>query len=367
MKKLIPVLLMFLFVTACKVGIKKGTDSGNESIPTHTVKRGEINTKLDVTGEVQPKSTIKVKSRVAGKIIKFYVDENDYVNEGDVIADIEPDYNQAESISRTRSSLRLAEINLAKAEKDFNDYKELYKKNYISLNELTNASDHFESVQINYEQALEQYELVKDLDSKDSVSKLYASSSGTVISRLVQEGEMVTSSNASFGEGTVILHLADLTKMVVESEVNEVDITKYHKNQVASVLVDAFPYEKFTGKVSKIAASATDNSGTKVFPIQIHLEGNISKLKPGMTANVSIEGESRENILLIPIRAIFTDEKGQDVVYLMKDGKPEKAVPIKTGINDFQQVEIIEGLNENDIITLTEPASLAPKSEEYEF
>ncbi len=367
MKRFITVLLSFLVLTACKVGMKKGDSPLDTKIPTHTVKRGEIKTKLDVTGEIQPKSTIKVKSRVAGKILKFYVDENDYVNEGDVIADIEPDYNQAESISRTRSSLRLAEIRLTKAEKDFNDYTELYNKNYISLNELTNASDEFESARINHEQALEQYELVKDLDSKDSVTKLYATSSGTVISRLVQEGEMVTSSNVSFGEGTVIMHLADLTRMVVESEVNEVDITKYHRNQVASILVDAFPYEKFTGKVSKIAASATDKNGTKVFPIQIHLEGNIAMLKPGMTANVSIEGESRADILIIPIRAIFTDEKGQDVVYLMKDGKPEKAVPIKTGINDFQQVEIIEGVNENDIITLTEPASLAPKSEEFEF
>ena len=367
MRKILILLCLTLVLSACKVGMKSGKDGLDVKIPTHTVKKGSIETKLDITGEVQPVSTIKVKSRVSGKILKFYVDENDFVNEGDVIADIEPDYNQAESISRTRSNLRLAEIRLAKSEKDFNDYTELYKKNYISLNDMSNANDEFESAKISHDQAMNQYELVKDIDLKDSVSKLYATTSGTVTSRLVEEGEMVSSSTSSYGEGTIIMHLADLSKMVVNSEVNEVDITKYRLKQQAAITVDAFPYDKFTGKVSKIAASAINQNGTKVFPVEIHLNGNIKSLKPGMTANVSIEGESREDIVVIPIRAIFTDDKGQDVVYLMKDGKPEKAVPIKTGINDFQQVEIIEGVNEDDIITLSEPAALAPKSEEFDF
>jgi HlyD family secretion protein len=367
MKKIIVILFAGLLLSACNMGAKKGKGGVAAVIPTYTVKKGSIETKLDITGEVQPVSTIKIKSQVSGKILKFYVDENQYVNIGDVIADIEPDYNQAESISRTRSSLRLAEISLAKAEKDFNDYTELYKKNFISVNDLRDSSDALESARINHEQALEQYNLVKDIDTKDSVSKLYATSSGTVISRLVEEGEMVSSSNTSYGEGTVIMLLADLNRMVVKSEVNEVDISKYNVKQQAAVNVDAFPYDKFSGKVSKIAASATDKNGTKVFPIEIHLAGDIKKLKPGMTANVSIEGESRKDILIIPIRSIFTDDKGQDVVYLMKDGKAEKAVPIKTGINDFQQVEVIEGLSENDVIALTEPAELAPKSEEFEF
>ncbi|MBN2829075.1 MAG: efflux RND transporter periplasmic adaptor subunit [Candidatus Cloacimonetes bacterium] len=367
MKKIIFILCATLLLTACNMGGKKGKGGELTEIPTYTVKKGAIETKLDITGEVQPVSTIKIKSQISGKIMKFYVDENQFVNIGDVIADIEPDYNQAESISRTRSSLRLAEIRLAKAEKEFNDYTQLYNNNYISMTELSNASDEFESAKINHTQALGQYNLVKDIDTKDSVSKLYATSAGTVISRLVEEGEMVTSSNSGFGEGTVIMLLADLNRMVVNSEVNEVDISKYSMNQVAQVSIDAFPYDKYSGKVSKIAASATNNNGSKVFPIEIYLEGNIKKLKPGMSANVSIKGESREDILIIPIRSIFTDEKGQDVVYLMKDGKAEKAVPIKTGINDFQQVEVINGLSENDVIALTEPAELAPKSEEFEF
>jgi HlyD family secretion protein len=165
--------------------------------------------------------------------------------------------------------------------------------------------------------------------------------------------------------------------MIVKSNINEVDIAKFKKGQVASIKVDALPYEEFTGKITKIAPMAITENSARVFPVEISFDKTTPALKPGMTGNVSILGATKDNVLVIPIRAVFTDDKNQDVVYLIKSGSPAKAAPgnakaktattvateqtiatpVKLGSNDLQIVEVVEGLKAGDKISLTEPAS----------
>ncbi|HPV00203.1 MAG TPA: efflux RND transporter periplasmic adaptor subunit, partial [Candidatus Cloacimonas acidaminovorans] len=194
-----------------------------------------------------------------------------------------------------------------------------------------------------------------------------------VIERNINEGEMVQSSLTSFGEGTVIMKIADLNKMIVKSNINEVDISKFKLNQSAEITLDALPYEQYNGKVVKIAPQAIIENNAKVFPIEINLNASGKVVKPGMTANVTILADSRQNVLVIPIRAVFSNDLNQDIVYLVKDTKsPSKetkskektssapnsvATPVKLGTNDLLQVEVIEGLKEGDIILLNEPVT----------
>jgi HlyD family secretion protein len=185
--------------------------------------------------------------------------------------------------------------------------------------------------------------------------------SGTVISKLVEEGEMVVSSVSSYSAGTVILKIANLERMIVKTKINEIDISKIHIGQKVKIKVDAYPYQQYFGEIIKIAAMATDFSNVKVFPIEIEIEKVDEKLRPGMTANVTIIGEERKDILVIPIRAIFSDETGQDIVYKVENDSISGSLPIKTGINDFQQVEIVDGLEEDMEISLSEPAKKEEK------
>jgi HlyD family secretion protein len=200
-----------------------------------------------------------------------------------------------------------------------------------------------------------------------------------VIERSVQEGEMITSSNSTYGgEGSVIMKVADLSRMIVQSNINEVDIAKFKVGQAATIKVDALPYDEFTGRITKIAPMATTDNSAKVFPVEIGFDKVSSQLKPGMTGNVSIIGQSRKDVLVIPIRGVFTDDKNQDIVYLVKAGAAEAktaaksktaktavaaalpqtvATPVKLGGNDLQQVEVIEGLKEGDKISLTDQSS----------
>ena len=360
MRKVIITIITIFFIVSCSMKVNKPGEN-KQKMKTVKVETGSITVELEETGEIEPIKEIEIKSKVSGKIVRFYVEEGDFVHLGDVLADIEPDYNQAEQISQVKNSLELAEIRLENRRKDLDDMTKLFAENYISQNQLDEAKDALKEAKISYQSALQQYELIKEIESEGNVSKLISSASGTVIHRAVEEGEMVVSNTGSYAAGTVIMTLADLEKMVVNTRINEIDISKIHQNQVVRIQVDAYPYEKYSGMITKIAAMAVDYNNVKVFPIEITISEVDSKLKPGMTANVTIIGEEKEDILVLPIRAIFTDENGQDIVYKVENDSISGSVPIKTGINNFQQVEIVDGLEEGMEIALSKPVKQSEK------
>lgn len=339
---------------------------------SYTVGFGDIISKVEITGEIQPQTVVSIKSRVSGKIVKLYVDENDYVREGQIIADIEPDYNQANTLFNTKSQLQRAEIRLRNAIKDEADKKALLQQEFISQKDYDTAVDELANARIEHKQASDQYELIRDLDTSASYTHIYATASGVVIERKINVGEMVQSSINTFGEGTVVMKIADLNKMIVKSNINEVDIAKFRTGQEATIRLDALPYEEFTGKIVKIAPMAISENNAKVFPVEISINATGDKVKPGMTANLSIIGESKLNVLVIPIRAVFSDDQNQDIVYLMpkksaaadslKTEAPVRepvATPIRLGSNDLQQVEVVSGLSEGDVISFKEPSKTA--------
>ncbi len=359
---IVVLIVIVMVISRCgkkKVGVSPFMETTSGDL--YEVKHGNIDAKIDITGEVQPESVVEQKSRVSGKVVKLYVDESDVVKMGDILADIEPDYNQANTLFNTKASLERAALALERAEKNIEDKAELLAKNYISQDDYDRAEEQLFEAQIQHAQAVRQYDMISDLDVPGKVVHMYATAAGTIIKRNVNEGEMVTSSINSFGEGTVLMEIADLSNMVVSSNINEVDISKFKLGQLAEIKLDAYPYENFSGKIMKIAPKATTISNAKVFPVQISINAAGQKAKPGMTAALSIQGESRENVIIIPIGAVFADEMNQDVVYLVpkkdddNDDTEPISTPIRLGANDFQMVEVISGLAEGDQIMLSEP------------
>lgn len=365
------VVLVILIVGSrqCGKAASRGAQPSTE-IQTHTVAKGNIDSRIEISGEVQPQTVVNIKSRVSGKIVKFYCAENDFVKQGQVIADIEPDYNQANTLFSTKAQLKKAELRLAKARGDLADKQVLAEKDYIAQEALETAVDEVKNAEIEYAQASSQYEMIRDLDVPGKVTRVFATASGVVIERKINEGEMVQSSMSGYGEGTVIMKIANLSKMIVKSNINEVDISRFTLSQKANIKLDALPYDEFDGAVVKIAPMAITENNAMVFPVEISINADGYKAKPGMTAAVSIAGESRENVLVIPIRAVFSDQNNQDIVYLMPKsakpaaakGKPKKAAPsaepiatpVKLGVNDLMMVEVISGLSAGDVISLTE-------------
>lgn len=361
--------IIVLALGQCGKAAMKKAVSGMEP-QVHTVAKGDIESRIEITGEVQPQTVVSIKSKVSGKIVKFYAKENDYVKQGQIIADIEPDYNQANTLFSTKAQLQRSEIRLANARKDLADKQILLDKKYISQESFDAASDELKNAQIEFTQASSQYEMIRELDVPGKVTRVYATASGVVIERKINEGEMVQSSMNSYGEGTVVMKIADLKQMIVKSNINEVDIAKFSLGQNAEIKLDALPYEAFEGRIVKIAPMAITENNAKVFPVEISINATGEKAKPGMTAAVSILGESRQDVLTIPIRAVFSNDNNEDIVYLMPSqataakapkGKAPAptvkpvATPVKLGANDMQMVEVISGLKEGDRISLAEP------------
>lgn len=327
-------------------------------LKTAKVELGEIATQIDITGEIEPETIVEVKSKVSGKIIKFNKNINDYVKNGDLIATIEIDYQQANSITNTRSNLDLAEIRLKWAQRDLEDTRIQYDSGFETKYNYDTAIKDLEQAQLNYDIALEQYKQVEEIDTKGEESKIYASVNGTVITRTVEEGEMISSIGLGNSDGTAIMQIADLSQMIVKSNINEIDINKYKEGQTATITVPANPEHEYNGVITQVAAMAQSVNNVKVFPIEIELLNVDEFVKPGMTAEITIKGESKSDIPIIPITALFSNEKGEDVVYTVENNKVKDTKVIVTGINNLTHVEVLSGIEVGEEVSLVPPTLL---------
>jgi len=352
---LLAIVLLLIALVGCKVKTT-GMKPGQQDLQTATVEKGSIVVKIEETGVIEPVRDVDIKTKVGGKVVRLFVHENDKVALGQLIADIEPTYEELSKISSIQIGLKQAEIRLNDAKRDVEEQRQLIGKYYTSKNDLKEAEDELVLAQLNYDDMLRQYELVKEIDLEASIWHVKATAAGTIISLPVEEGEMVRSDIGSYSEGTVIAVVADLQDMIVSTSINEADIAKLHLGQEAGIRVDALPYMEYKGTVTQIAAMAQEVDNVKVFDVDIAISNPDAALKPGLTANVTIIGEKRADIMVVPIRAIFADRDGMDIVWRVENGAVTDSVVVKTGINDFTRVEIIEGLKEGDTISLTEPA-----------
>ncbi|MCD4829065.1 MAG: efflux RND transporter periplasmic adaptor subunit [Candidatus Cloacimonetes bacterium] len=354
MRKLIFIMMISLILLAA-CNIKPPGLNGDGPIQTTLVKVGSIVVKLEELGEIRPLRDVDIKTKVGGKIVRLHVRENEVVTYGQLIADIEPTYEELSKISQIQRGLKQAEIRLKDARKAVEDQRLLLEQNYSTRTEFENAEDELALAQLNYEDLARQYELISEIDLDASIWRVTATAAGTIISLPIEEGEMVRSDIGSYSEGTVIAKVADLGEMIVAASINEVDISKLSLDQKVTIRVDALPYREYHGRVSQVAAMTQYVDNVKVFPIEISIDDADEALRPGLTASISIVGETRDSILVIPIRAIFVNRDGMDIVWRYENGAIIDSVIVKTGINDFTRVEIIEGVAEGDSLALSEP------------
>lgn len=350
------ILIVLVIIGFCSLRLTVSKDSPETELRYEEARLGEISIILHEIGEIRPLRKVEIKSRISGKVVNFFVNEGDYVERGDLIAEIEPDFNQASQIANIRNNIHITKIRLENAEKEYERRQKLFDQDFIAKSEVDNALDELEIARINHQSALQQFELIQEIDTDGNVSRIVSTGSGTVLEKMLEEGEMVVSSTSSFSDGTVIVRLADLKNLVVNSHINEVDISKVSVGQKAAIQVDAYPNQQFNGFIDRIGTLAITRNNVKVFPVEVRIEEKDTPLKPGMTANVTIYGESREDIVVIPIRAVFSDEHDNDIVYkVINDSLSTAGTPVRTGINDFSVVEIIDGVIPGDKVSLIEP------------
>ena len=338
---------------------------------TATVTKGEISESITATGTIEPVTEVTVGTQVSGIIDKIYVDYNSTVTKGQLIAEMDRVTLQSELASQR------AAYNGAKAEYEYQ--KKNYERNK-GLHEKQLISD------VDYEQAVYGYEKAKSSfeSSRASLAKAernlsYATITspidGVVTSRSVEEGQTVAS---GFSTPTLFTIAADLTQMQVVTDVDEADIAGIEEGQRATFTVDAYPNDTFEGVVTQIrlgqagsssSSSSTTSSATVVtYEVVISAHNPDLKLKPRLTANVTIYTLDRKNVLCVPARALrFTPEKpligDKDVVkdcesehkLWTREGNTFTAHPVEIGISNGISTEIIGGVDEGTVV-ITEAA-----------
>lgn len=326
---------------------------------TATVTKQDISNSVTATGNIEPVTKVEVGTQVSGIIDKLYVDYNSVVTKGQIIAEMDKVTLQSELDSK-QAAYDGSKAEYEYQQKKYNRSKTLYEKNLISDTE-------YEEAVYNYEKAKSSYESQKAELAKAKRNLAYATITspinGVVISRDVEEGQTVA---AGFETPTLFTIAADLTQMQVVADVDEADIGGVEEGQRVNFTVDAYPNDTFEGKVTQIrlgdesSSSSTSSSSTVVtYEVVISAQNPEFKLKPRLTANVTIYILDKKNILCVPAKALrFTPEaplinSNDEVVDCQAEhkvwtleGNTFTAHPVKTGITNDIYTEILDGVTE---------------------
>ena len=324
---------------------------------------------VTATGTIEAVTSVTVGTQVSGIVNKLYVDYNSQVKKGQVIAELDK--------TNLLSELNTAKANLASAQSSLNyqaanmeRYKTLYKKGLVS-------ADEYENALLTYRQAKEQVASSKENVQRAQTNLGYATITspidGTVISKSVEEGQTVA---ASFNTPELFTIAKDLTNMQVVANVDEADIGNVKEGDRVTFTVDAYPEDTFEGTVKQVRLEATTTNNVVTYEVVISAPNADLKLKPGLTANVTIYTQERSGVLAVANKALrFTptketvgkdmkivDCKGKNKVWTLND-KTLTAHPVTIGQTDGINTEITKGLKQGDKI-VTEIVVNVPEEED---
>jgi HlyD family secretion protein len=309
-------------------GNGNGEDEKGPEIPTLAANIDDVQVVVREVGTVEPEVKVEIKSNLSGKVVDLPIRAGDIVTKGQLIARIEPDVNQAQNLLAVRNQVEAANIDLEDAKQDYDAKRKLFENGLISVEVNREAETRYRQAMQAHEEARDQIGLVEASgipigDNPKQVVNIFSPMDGVIIERPVELGETVTGSG-SFNAGTVISTVADLGTMLVKAGINEVDIGKIHLGQEARVTLDAFPRVLFNGTISRIAPAARLDDQVKVFDVEISLEELGRELRTGMTANLEIHGETREQVLTVPVESVFVRGEEEMVYILREEPLPKK-------------------------------------------
>ncbi len=319
---------------------------------TETANRCTITQFVEASGTINPVNTVSVGSTVSGLIKEIYVDFNSEVKKGQLLAQIDPANFEAQ-VQQNQAQINNAAANLSKLQaiadydqKQYERYKTLYAKNFVAKSELDEKYSTYKSdlAQINAARAqINQYQAsLRTAQTNLSYTKIIAPVDGTVISREIDLGQPVA---ASFQAPELFTIAQDLTKMQIEVSVSEADIGKVKEGQDVKYTLDGYPDSDFFGKVTQVRLSPTTVSNVVTYTVIVDVNNEDLKLKPGMTANVSIITNERIDVICVPNIALkFTpNTDGQKYksqgLWILDKNKP-KRIDIEAGASDDTSTEV---------------------------
>ncbi len=368
------VLIIFIIASLGKSGGSK------TKVQTDKVTRGDITASVSGSAKIQPEIQVKISAKVSGQIIRLGVEEGDFVKRGQFLVALDQEFYRA-ALKQEKSNYDYTVAGLMKSENEYERTKKLYADNLASEAELDMAKSTFQQSAANVKQAEASKEQAEDNLAKTTI---YAPMDGTVSQLNKKVGEMAMGSQFTLD---VIMIVADLTKMLAETEIDENDVVSVSLGDTSNIEIDAFPDTTFLGVVKEIANTGSSRGlGTQEevtnFLVKVSMLTKPEGLRPSMSATVDVLTETHKNTLMVPIQCITmrkpvkpeadkktesekaiedstkaepekekVEEKKEEeavrVVFVVKDEMAHQAA-VETGLSSDTHWEILKGLEEDD-------------------
>ena len=334
-------------------GIKKERQI---SFETDKVKKTDIQNSITATGTIEPVTSVTVGTQVSGIVSKLFVDYNSVVKKGQIIAELDKT-NLTSELNTAKANLSSAQSTLAYETANYKRYKTLFDKGLVS-------ADDYENAELSYLKAKEAVATSRETVRKAQTNLGYATITspidGVVLSKSVEEGQPVA---ASFSTPELFNIAQDLTDMRVVADVDEADIGDVHEGERVTFTVDAYPNDTFEGEVTQVRQEATTTNNVVTYEVVISAPNADLKLKPGLTANVTIYTSGKQGVLVVPSKALrlmptaetvgnkykIADNNGKNKVWTF-DGKTLTAHNVQTGMTDGVNTEIAGDITEGTVI-----------------
>lgn len=332
---------------------KLGADAAETARPTTAVV-GFTNIHFAITaaGDIGPADQVSVRPEINGRIQELPVDIGDKVKKDSILFTLNDKELQTEKNSRL-AEIAGAQLQLERSERNYKRSQQLYNEKLVSQELFDDSKTDFELAKNSLERAQTQ---LRQLEEQLTKTKILAPFDCTVLTRPVSMGQAVSGSGG-FNSGTEVMTIANLNDMIINTHINQADITRLKVSQQVDIEVEAVPGMKLTGVIERLAPQATVRNGIKGFATRIALKDLDTRVRPGMTANLSIPIAAADNVLTVPLSAVFTEETERYVLLRKEDGTLDKR-PVTIGVADFFSVEIQSGLKPGEVVLIEPPANM---------
>lgn len=347
-KILIGIGILAFIIVVVVLNLRRGGDA--KRVEGQVVKTGSITSEVRVEGTVKAENQVDIGSEVMGKIVKISVKQGDRVKKGDLLCIVDPSTYEAR-LAQAKARLRVSESRLRKAEMDMRRSTQLLEEQLIS------AEEH-ERMKTEYESAKAQVEVDRFAarEAQENLNKTTVRSpiAGEVVSVAREEGEMVVMGTIGT-PGSVIMTIAERSKMFVKAMVDETEIVRVRIGQKAETEVDAFPDTTFPGEVVRIGGMPVRELGSEQavnFPVEIELKAGSPVLYPGMSATSNIRVAEKDSVVLVPYTALGKRKFGEeekDALFAARGGVATLK-PVKIGVTGEKGAEIEEGIGLGDTV-----------------
>ena len=368
MGKLIRLLVILVVIGAGVVGVYawlRGKDGAGDGLKTVDVETGAITEKAIAVGQIKPRLEFKVKSKIPGIVKRCFVEVGERVRAGDPLFEIAPDPTPSELVQVEREvESRRAAYDRAKA--DFDRLRQLHAEGIVAKGDLDAAREAFDRARIELARAEDGLALTRKgrIEGRGSEmeSIVRAPAGGVLLARQVNPGDPVVPLT-SYQPGTDMATVADMSDLIFQGTVDEIDVGKLQVGVEARIKIGALPDKPVTGRISRIAPQAKEKDGARLFDIELELDPAASlTLRAGYSANADLVIREKTGILVIPERLVTFEDGGKKAFVEVPGDAPgaePKRIEITTGLSDGLNVEVLSGLSKGDKVIQRPPKEIS--------